>query len=182
MSKKTSEINEGDGAPLETVRAPRLKVGPGTNYPLQVRSGAVEKSSTEAGGPRSLVPEVALPTERATTVLGFTNSSGRDISIAYGVFDQACGDDCGDPWELAGWVNLAHGQSQTRSNPTGNQWCYFFAFDGAGAQWAGHFPARILKKAFNRCWCVASTSPLEWEVGMDEVDLAVFPGGVDFTA
>ena len=183
MVSETPEIDEGLGEPLE-IRSPRLKVGPGTNYPLQIRSGPTEKYPTDAADalsePRSLEPEVVDSTVRATNVLGLLNSTGRSISIAIGRAKPSCQGECGDPWELAGWVNLEHGQTGQVNNPTGTRWCYVFAFDSAGTKWDGNFSARVLRKVFTRCWCHASTSPLEWEIGMVEVDLGSFPGGAEF--
>ena len=36
----------------------------------------------------------------------FRNSRSAVISVAYMRLDHACGADCGDPWDVLGWVNL----------------------------------------------------------------------------
>ena len=115
----------------------------------------------------------------------FTNSYSSKIYVAYMRLDQACGDECGDPWDVLGWINLAPGETQTRSNPTNNRWFYCFAEADDGSFWAGDFIAEVRKEAFEKCNCLGVVvsghiSPY-YNVGMRELDLNEF-GGVNFTA
>lgn len=181
MADEKLEI--GDEAASALAVGPRLRVGPGTNVPLRLRTSAVEEYETThgdaLGSPRELTPGAAVATPRAVTAVRFTNSTGRSISVAYGRARHECQAECGDPWEVLGWINLASGQSADRANPTGTRWYYYFAQDGSGTKWDGNFPAQVVQRAFARCWCIGSTD--SFTVGMDEVDLAAFPGGVEFT-
>jgi uncharacterized membrane protein len=115
----------------------------------------------------------------------FTNNYTSKIYVAYMRLDRACGDDCGDPWNVLGWVNLAPGETQTRPNPTGNRWFYYYAEADDGAFWAGDFIAEVSRERFEKCTCigviVSHGTPPYYEVGMRELDLDAF-GGVNFNA
>jgi len=93
--------------------------------------------------------------------------------------DHGCGADCGDPWDVLGWINLDPGQTQTRANPTNNQFFYYFAESDDGLFWAGDFVAEVSQERFEKCTCLGTTSPLWHNVGMRELDLGQF-GGVNF--
>ncbi len=110
----------------------------------------------------------------------FTNSHSSKIYVAYMRLDHACGDDCGDPWDVLGWINLDPGQTQTRPNPTNNRWFYYFAEADDGSFWAGEFVAEVSQETFQKCVCLGTTSPLWHDVGMRELDVDQF-GGVNFT-
>ena len=117
----------------------------------------------------------------------FTNSYSSKIYVAYMRSDHACNDLCGEPWDVRGWINLAPGETQTRSNPTNNRWFYYYAEADDGSLWAGDFIAEVRQAAFEKCTCLGvivhdhgSTSPY-YDVGMRELDLNEF-GGVNFTA
>jgi Protein of unknown function (DUF1036) len=109
----------------------------------------------------------------------FKNSYSAVISVAYMRFDHACGTDCGDPWDVLGWVNLAPGETQTRPNPTGNQFFYYYAEGADGSTWSGNFSAEVKLEVFEKCTCLGTTSPLWFSVGMKELDLSQH-GGVNF--
>jgi len=110
----------------------------------------------------------------------FTNSHSVSISVAYMRYDPACGADCGDPWDVLGWVNLAPNQTQTRPNPTGNRFFYYYAEGVDGSVWSGNFSAQVTREVFEKCACLGTTSPIWFNVGMRELDLNQF-GGVNFT-
>lgn len=109
----------------------------------------------------------------------FTNSYSSLISVAFMRVDHACGSDCGDPWDVLGWINLDVGETETRANPTGNRWFYYFAEATDGSVWAGDFVAEVKREGFQKCTCLSTTSPLWFKVGMRELDLDQF-GGVNF--
>jgi hypothetical protein len=114
----------------------------------------------------------------------FTNLYSKKIYVAYMRRDDGCGADCGDPWDVLGWITLEPGQNQTRPNPTNNRWFYFYAEADDGSTWGGDFTAQVKQARFEKCTClgvsVGGSSP--WHnVGMDELDLTQF-GGVNFTA
>ena len=111
----------------------------------------------------------------------FTNRYSSKIYVAYMRKDPGCGADCGDPWNVLGWINLAPGETQTRPNPTDNRWFYYFAEADDGSFWAGDFIAEVSRERFEKCTCLGTTSPLYYDVGMEELDLDEF-GGVNFTA
>jgi hypothetical protein len=117
----------------------------------------------------------------------FTNSSGQIISVAYMRLDNGCGDECGDPWDVLGWVVLDPGETETRPNPTSNRYFYYYAegVDGV-TTWSGPFPAEVTQTVFEKCTCIgvivengAPTNPYE-TVGFRELDANTF-GGVNFT-
>jgi hypothetical protein len=114
--------------------------------------------------------------------VSLTNSYSSKIYVAYMRLDRACGADCGDPWDVLGWINLQPGQSQTRPNPTGNRW-YYYAEADDGAFWAGPFDAEVSWERFEKCTCLGvsvSDGPNPWHmVGMRELDLGKW-GGVNF--
>lgn len=107
----------------------------------------------------------------------FTNSYSSKLYVAYMRLDQVCGDDCGDPWDVLGWINLEIGQILTR--PTNNRWFYYYAEAEDGQLWAGDFTAEVSSERFQKCTCIETTSPLWFNVGMRELDLNQF-GGVNF--
>jgi hypothetical protein len=110
----------------------------------------------------------------------FTNSHSSKVYVAYMRLDPVCGSDCGDPWDVLGWINLDPGQTQTRPNPTNNRWFYYYAEADDGTIWAGEFVAEVSQESFQKCTCLGTTSPLWHNVGMRELDLNGF-GGVNFT-
>ena len=114
----------------------------------------------------------------------FTNSYNSKLYVAYMRYEPACGRDCGDPWDVLGWVALAPGQTQTRANSTNNQWFYYYAEAEDGSFWAGDFLAEVRTERFEKCTCLGvivsdGTSPYH-KVGMRELNLKEF-GGVNFT-
>ncbi|MGH8907861.1 MAG: hypothetical protein ACRD0K_15415 [Egibacteraceae bacterium] len=98
--------------------------------------------------------------------------------------DEACGADCGDPWDVLGWITLEPGQVQTRSNPTGNRWFYYYAEADDGSVWGGDYVAEVHRTGpFQKCTCLGvsvshGTNPW-YDVRMDELDLDEW-GGVTF--
>ena len=105
----------------------------------------------------------------------FTNSCSQPLYVAYMRFDEACGADCGDPWDVLGWVNLHPGETETRSNPSGNRWFYYYAEAQDGTFWAGEFVAEVSDERFQKCTCIGvsvSHGPQPfYEVGFREHDL-----------
>lgn len=115
----------------------------------------------------------------------FTNSYGQKIYIAYMRRDFACQADCGDMWDVMGWVNLDPGETESRANPTNNQWFYYYAEAVDGAFWAGSHVAEASDQRFEKCTCLGvitseGTSPYH-EVGMRELD-TVANSGINFVA
>jgi uncharacterized membrane protein len=98
----------------------------------------------------------------------FTNRYPVTVNITYIRLDEGCGDDCGDPWDIRGWVVLEPGQSQTRANPTSNRWFYFFAEAVDGSFWAGPFSNVVRDTKFQHCRCAPSTS--DQPVGFRQLD------------
>jgi hypothetical protein len=66
----------------------------------------------------------------------FTNSYGKKIYVAYMRRDFDCQADCGDIWDVLGWINLDPGETESRANPTTNRWYYYYAEASDGAFWA----------------------------------------------
>lgn len=121
------------------------------------------------------------------TSLNFTNSYSQELFVAYMRLDQGCGDECGEPWDVLGWIDLQPGQTQSRDNATGNQWFYYYAEATDGAVWNGPFPAEVTQAAFEKCTCLGviqqngpPTNPY-FTVGFQELDTNQF-GGVNFVA
>lgn len=116
--------------------------------------------------------------------VNFANLYSSKIYVAYMRLDNACGADCGDPWDVLGWINLEPGQNQSRPNPTGNRWFYYYAEADDGSSWAGEFTAEVSEERFEKCTCLGvsvSDGPNPWhDVGMRELDLDEW-GGVNFT-
>jgi len=117
----------------------------------------------------------------------FSNSYSQPISVAYMRLDNACGDECGDPWDVLGWANLQPGETQTRSNQTNNRWFYYYAEGLDGTVWNGPYAAEVSQARFEKCTCLGvivqngdPTSPYH-DVGFRELDTSQF-GGVNFTA
>ncbi len=116
--------------------------------------------------------------------VNFTNLYSSKVYVAYMRADHACGADCGDPWDVLGWVTLEPGQSQNRSNPTGNRWFYYYAEADDGSVWGGDYRAEVKDERFQKCTCLGvsvshGASPWYY-VGMEELDLNQW-GGVNFT-
>ena len=112
----------------------------------------------------------------------FTNAIGRMIYVAYMYRDYSCRGECGDIWNVEGWINLAPGETETRPNPTDNRWFYYYAESG-GTVWGGNYLANVRNARFEKCNCLGvsvshGTNPW-YDVGMTVVDLDNF-GGVRF--
>jgi hypothetical protein len=119
--------------------------------------------------------------------VAFRNAYGKRIYVAY----MRCHPDCesyfrtfGDPWQVRGWIQLDAGETEYRSNPTRNQWFYYYAEAEDGAYWAGPYTAHVSNWAFTSCegyWLTLHKigfSP--YAVGMRELDTATW-SGVQFT-
>jgi Protein of unknown function (DUF1036) len=114
------------------------------------------------------------------TDVSFTNSHGTKIFVAYSRWDLACLNDCGDGWDVLGWINLEPGQTQTRPNPTGNRWFYYYAEAADGTIYNGPFLDEVKDDRFQKCSCLGvsvshGTNPW-YEVGFDELDLDEWSG------
>jgi hypothetical protein len=108
----------------------------------------------------------------------FRNSYSSRIFVAYQRKNPACTALCGEPWDVLGWINLAPGQTQTRANPTGSRWYYYYAEAEDGAIWDGAWGGDVLDVAFQKCDCLSG--PTGWyRVKMDQIDLAT-SGGIEF--
>jgi len=116
--------------------------------------------------------------------VNFANLYSSKIYVAYMRLDNACGADCGDPWNVLGWINLLPGQSENRPNPTNNRFFYYYAEADDGSFWAGEFEAEVKQERFEKCTCLnvsaGGSNPFHI-VGMRELDLGQW-GGVNFTA
>jgi hypothetical protein len=116
-------------------------------------------------------------------VVRFTNSYGQKLFVAYMRRDFDCQSECGRPWDVLGWINLDPGETETRPNPTLNQWFYYYAEASDGAFWAGPYAAGVSDEKFEKCSClgisVSEGPPPYFDVGMRELDTVRY-GGVNF--
>jgi hypothetical protein len=107
--------------------------------------------------------------------------------VAYMRLDYNCQNDCGEPWDVLGWISLQPGETESRDNPTNNEYFYYYAEALDGAYWAGPFPAEVSNNRFEKCTCLGvivengePTNPY-YTVGFRELDTNAF-GGVNFIA
>jgi hypothetical protein len=112
--------------------------------------------------------------------ISFRNSYGQKLYVAYMRRDFSCQEDCGEPWDVRGWIGLEPGQVQYRSNSTANQWFYYYAEAVDGAIWAGPYIAEVRNERFDKCTCLGVSvshgpSPY-YDVGMRELDTVAFSG------
>jgi Protein of unknown function (DUF1036) len=121
------------------------------------------------------------------STIEFHNSYSTVIFVAYLRLDYGCGGECGEPWDVLGWVRLAPGDTQSRANPTGNGFYYYYAEAVDGAFWSGPYIAEVTDSAFNKCTCLSvtaenggPTNPYR-DVGFRELNTNQY-GGVNFTA
>jgi uncharacterized membrane protein len=121
----------------------------------------------------------------ASTV-SFHNSYSTTLFVAYMRLDNNCGNDCGEPWDVLGWVKLAPGATGYRANPTNNRYYYYYAEALNGAMWAGPYVAEVSNSAFEKCTCLgvtqengAASNPY-YDVGFRELDTDTY-SGVNFT-
>ena len=112
--------------------------------------------------------------------VSFTNSYGKKIFVAYMRLDFSCQSECGEPWDVLGWIGLDPGETESRANPTSNRWYYYHAEAVDGAVWAGPFIAEVEQPAFEKCTCLGvivddGTNP--WRnAGFRQLDNAAFSG------
>jgi|SwirhisoilCB3_FD_contig_31_15745913_length_893_multi_8_in_0_out_0_2 hypothetical protein len=116
----------------------------------------------------------------------FINSYGQKLYVAYMRLDYTCQDECGEPWDVRGWINLDPGETETRANSTENAFFYYYAEADDGAFWAGPFGAEVTQTVFEKCTCLgvieengAPTNPYH-TVGFRELDTNTY-SGVNFT-
>lgn len=116
------------------------------------------------------------------TTVSFRNSYGKTISVAYKFMDYGCRDDCGEEWNVRGWVVLQPGEVTSRPNPTGNRWFWYFAEAVDGATWTGEEYAEVKGEVFSKCTCLGvsagGSNPYHY-VGMVTIDLWA-QSGVNF--
>ena len=119
--------------------------------------------------------------------VNFTNFYSAQLFVAYMRLDYNCQNECGEPWDVLGWISLQPGDTQTRDNPTNNQYYYYYAEAVDGALWSGPFPAEVSNDVFEKCTCLGvtvqngpPTNPY-YTVGFQELGLSQY-GGVNFTA
>jgi hypothetical protein len=93
--------------------------------------------------------------------VSFTNSYGKKIFVAYMRRDFSYQSECGDIWDVLGWIGLDPGETESRANPTTNRWFYYLAEAVDGAVWAGPFVADVEQQAFEKCTALASSSMTE---------------------
>lgn len=112
--------------------------------------------------------------------VSFTNSYGKKLFVAYMRRDFSCQSACGAPWDVLGWIGLDPGETETRANPTENQWYYYYAEAVDGAFWAGPFVANVSNNKFDKCSCLGvqvSHGPQPfYDVGMRELDTVTLSG------
>jgi hypothetical protein len=110
----------------------------------------------------------------------FRNSYGKKIYVAYMRRDFGCLADCGDMWQVLGWINLDPGELETRANSTENRWFYYYAEATDGAFWAGPYVAQVSNNKFQKCTClggaVSHGPPRYYDVGFRELDTVAFSG------
>jgi hypothetical protein len=110
----------------------------------------------------------------------FTNSYGHRIFVAYMRRDFDCLNECGEPWDVLGWIRLEPGEVKYRANPTSNQWFYYYAEAVDGAVWTGPYPAEVSDQKFSKCTClgvIVSHGPQPYyDVGMRELDTVRYVG------
>lgn len=104
----------------------------------------------------------------------FRNSYSQKLYVAYMRRDFDCLADCGEPWNVLGWINLDPGEVEYRPNPTNNQWYYYYAEAADGAFWAGPYVAHVTDVKFQKCTCVSATG--YWNVGMRVLDTVKYAG------
>jgi hypothetical protein len=116
----------------------------------------------------------------------FTNSYGQKMYVAYMRRDFNCQNECGDIWDVLGWINLDPGETESRPNPTNNRWFYYYAEADDGAVWAGPYVAEVTQQRFEKCTCLGvlvqnggATNPY-YDVGFRELDSETY-SGVNFT-
>jgi hypothetical protein len=112
----------------------------------------------------------------------FTNSYGKKLFVAYMRRDFACQDECGDIWDVLGWINLDPGETETRANPTTNRWYYYYAEAVDGAVWVGPYVAEVTQTKFEKCTCLGvvvingpASNPYH-DVGFRELDNKTYSG------
>ena len=114
------------------------------------------------------------------STVSFTNSTREKLYVAYMRRDFACREDCGDIWDVLGWINLDPGETETRPNPTNNRWFYYYAEAADGSFWAGPFVAEVSRNKFQKCTClgvsVSHGSQPYYEVGFRQLDNKTFSG------
>jgi hypothetical protein len=107
--------------------------------------------------------------------LTFTNRTSKKLYVAYMRREPVCLDDCGEEWDVRGWIALDPGETETRLNPTKNQWFYIYA-EGDGFIYNGPYTAEVTDAQFAKCTCLGTTSPLWYTVGFLEIDTVRDPG------
>jgi uncharacterized membrane protein len=112
--------------------------------------------------------------------ISFRNSYKKKIYVAYMRRDFDCRSECGDIWDVLGWINLDPGETETRANPTDNRWYYYYAEAADGAIWAGPYVAEVSQERFEKCTClgvsVSGGPPPYHDVGFRELDAAEYSG------
>jgi uncharacterized membrane protein len=110
----------------------------------------------------------------------FTNSYGKKIYVAYMRRDFGCQDECGDIWDVLGWINLDPGETESRANATTNRWYYYYAEAADGAIWSGPYVAEVSNAKFEKCTClgvaVSEGPPPYYDVGFRELDCKTYSG------
>lgn len=107
--------------------------------------------------------------------VSFKNDYGHRMFVAYMRLDWTCQDDCGEPWEVRGWIRLEPGETKYRANPTENRWFYYYAEATDGAVWIGPFVVQVTNSKFSTCTCVGKTGSY-YNAGMRELDTAKWSG------
>ena len=110
----------------------------------------------------------------------FTNSYKKKVYVAYMRRDFSCQSDCGDIWDVLGWINLDPGETESRANATNNRWYYYYAEAEDGAVWAGPYVAEVSNQKFEKCTClgvIVSDGPQPYyDVGFRELDSKTYSG------
>ena len=117
----------------------------------------------------------------ATTTVSFINSYTARIFVAYQRKNPVCAQDCGQPWDVLGWIQLDPTERQTRANPTGSRWFYYRAEAVDGTIWDGDWDGDVRLEEFQKCDCLGVSSPSWRRVAFDQLDLNEF-SGVTFVA
>jgi hypothetical protein len=111
--------------------------------------------------------------------VSFTNSYNKKIYVAYMRRDFNCQSECGDLWDVLGWIVLDPGETEIRQNPTDNKWFYYYAESEDGEMWSGPYVAEVTRSKFNKCTCLGvlqgGHNPYH-DVGFRELDNVTYSG------
>jgi uncharacterized membrane protein len=103
----------------------------------------------------------------------FCNQTNQNVWVAYLNHDHACGSDCGQPWEKAGWWGMSPGQCKVVYGGEAhyNRYHYFYAESDRGLKWEGPYRQEVWNSAFRSCTCLSHTGERGFTVGFREFNV-----------